>query len=193
MKFDIIHQESYSRGQLLLRAFFGWLYICIPHMFCLIFIGMASGILQFITFWIILFTGKFPVDFFNFQVKVLRWQTRVNASILNLMDPYPEFGLESMQEGITLDIPYQDDISRSDVLIRGLFGVLYVGIPHIFCLIFRGIASDILIFISFWAVLFTGKYPSSWHKFNVGTLRWGIRVNAYLAYLTHEYPPFSGK
>lgn len=77
---------------------------------------MAAGILEFITFWIIMFTGKFPQDFFNIQLKVLRWSTRVNASLLNLMDPYPEFGLEANQEGMILDIPYQEEVSRSDVL-----------------------------------------------------------------------------
>lgn len=193
MNFNIQHQESFSRGQLLLRTFFGWLYITIPHAFCLIFLGMAAGILQFITFWNIMFTGKFPQDIFNFQLNFLRWSTRVNASLLNLMDPYPEFGLEVNQEGMTLDIPYQEEVSRSDVFLRAFLGVLYVGIPHVFCLLFRSIASNILIFISFWIVLFTGKYPASWHEFNVGTLRWSIRVNAYLAYLIHDYPPFSGK
>ena len=193
MNFNIQRQESYSRVQLLLRSFFGWLYIALPHAFCLFFLGMAAGILQFITFWIIIFTGKFPQDFFNIQLKVLRWSTRVNASLLNLMDPYPEFGLEINQEGMTLDIPYQEEVSRSDVFLRAFLGGLYVGIPHVFCLLFRSIASNILIFISFWTVLFTGKYPESWHEFNVGTLRWRIRVKAYLAYLTHEYPPFSGK
>ena len=62
-----------------------------------------------------------------------------------------------------------------------------------FILIFRSIASQILVFLSFWSVLITGSYPEGWHRFNVGTLRWGLRVNAYTSYLTHQYPPFSGQ
>ena len=30
MKLTVMHQEKYSRGELLLRLFFGWLYIGIP-------------------------------------------------------------------------------------------------------------------------------------------------------------------
>jgi hypothetical protein len=66
-------------------------------------------------------------------------------------------------------------------------------IPHGFVLYFRTIATSVLTFLAFFAVLFTGEYPESWHKFNVGTLRWGIRVNMYLSNMTDDYPPFSGK
>ena len=66
-------------------------------------------------------------------------------------------------------------------------------LPHGFALLFRTIASIILQFIAFWIVLFTAEYPKSFHDFNVGTLRWGIRVSLYMSFMTDEYPPFSGK
>ena len=44
MKLTITHQEHYSRGQLLLRTFFGWIYIAIPHYFVLMFVSIATGI-----------------------------------------------------------------------------------------------------------------------------------------------------
>ena len=43
MKLTVKHQESYSRGELLLRTFFGIFYIVIPHMFALWFMGIAAG------------------------------------------------------------------------------------------------------------------------------------------------------
>ncbi len=193
MVLDIKYQDSFSRIQLLVRSLFGWFYICIPHAICLFFMGIAARILQFISFWGIIYNGKYPKDFFNFQVKYLSWQTRVRASLFNLIDPYPKVGLESIQKGVELEIPYNDNIRRSDVFIRGLFGVIYVGLPHGFFLFFRIIATQILIFLSFWIVLFTGCYPKSFHSFNVGTIRWLTRVASYLGYLTHDYPIFSGK
>ncbi|EAY30425.1 hypothetical protein [Microscilla marina] len=33
MKLYVQHQQEYSRGELLLRTFFGWLYIGIPYFF----------------------------------------------------------------------------------------------------------------------------------------------------------------
>jgi hypothetical protein len=47
--------------------------------------------------------------------------------------------------------------------------------------------------VAFVAVLFTGKYPKGMHDFQVGNLRWGLRVMAYITMLSDRYPPFSGK
>lgn len=62
--FDIVHQDSYSRGQLLLRTFFGFFYIMIPHAFLLWFMTIASLFLGFIAWWAVLFTAKYPKSFF---------------------------------------------------------------------------------------------------------------------------------
>jgi hypothetical protein len=48
-----------------------------------------------------------------------------------------------------------------------------------------------VIFISFWAILFTGKFPRGFFDFVVGFMRWQNRVTAYLSLLRDEYPPFS--
>jgi hypothetical protein len=60
-------------------------------------------------------------------------------------------------------------------------------------LIFRVIATYVVMFLAWWVVLFTGKYPAQWHNFVVGTLRWGMRIGLYMNYMTDLYPPFSGK
>jgi uncharacterized RDD family membrane protein YckC len=84
-------------------------------------------------------------------------------------------------------------LSRGLLLLRAFFGFLYVGIPHGFCLTFRSWATGIIAFLAWWVVLFTGKYPETWHAFNVGTYRWMMRVQLYMGFFTDEYPPFSGK
>jgi len=193
MKFDIVHQESYSRGELLLRYFFGWFYIAIPHMFILMFLSMVSGIFTLVAFWVILFTGKYPESMFNFQVKLLKWTYRVNARLYNLADGYPKFGLDEEDDALILEIDYPESLSRGTLLLKVFFGFIYVLIPHGFILMFRSIATMFLIFLAFWVVLFTGSYPENWHKFNVGTMRWGLRVNLYYNLMTDVYPPFSGK
>jgi len=45
--------------------------------------------------------------------------------------------------------------------------------------------------IAWFAILFTGRYPTTLYDFGVGALRWNIRVEAYLLLLDDEYPPFS--
>ncbi|MCJ7588246.1 MAG: DUF4389 domain-containing protein [Candidatus Aminicenantes bacterium] len=193
MKFTIQHQERYSRGQLLLRSFFGFLYIGIPHVFLLFFVGIWAAILMFCAWWVVLFTAKYPRGMFDFQVKLYNWQTRLSASMYNLVDGYPAFGVNGKSDKVFLEAEYPEKLSRGLLLLRLLFGYFYVMIPHAFCLFFRAIGTYIVMFLAWWAVLFTGKYPASWHAFVVGQLRWGLRINLYLGFMTDQYPPFSGK
>lgn len=193
MKLSVKYQESYSRGELLLRSLFGVIYIVIPHFFLLIFVGIWGAILQFIAWWVILFTGRYPQSFFEFQVALMRWNIRLNARLLNLTDGYPSFGPSGTDENTSLEVEYPESLSRATLLIRTFFGVIYVLIPHGFILYFRTLWGMILTFLAFWAVLFTGKYPESWHQFNVNTLRWSTRVSLYMNAMTDTYPPFTGK
>lgn len=193
MKLNIKLQERYSRGELLLRTFFGPLYILLPHSFILMFISLWSSILTFISFWAILFTGRYPKSFFDFQVKMYRWNARVNASLFNLVDGYPPFGLDAQWEGVELDIPYPEKLSRGLLIVKVLFGFIYVILPHILILYFVMIGVVVINFLSFWAVLFTGKFPASWHRFLTGFLRWSMRINLYMGFMTDQYPPFNGR
>lgn len=192
MNFDIKHQESYSRGQLLLRSLFGILYIGIPHMFVLYFIMIGVAVVNFIAWWAILFTGKYPEGMFHFVEKYLRWSTRVSARFMHLADGYPAFGLNAEDDAVTLEIPYPESLSRGQLILRSLFGMYYIFIPHMFVLYFRMIAMSFVMFIAWWIVLFTGKYPEGMHKFNVGTFRWYMRVIIIMMNMTDKYPPFSG-
>jgi hypothetical protein len=193
MKLTITHREKYSRIELLLRTFFGWLYMAIPHGFLLLFLGIWSGILTFVAFWVVLITGKYPAGMFSYQVEYSRWGLRLGARLINLADGYPAFGLSAQDELIEFEIPLPEKQSRLLLLLRLFFGGLYVGIPHGFLLFFRTIATSVVIFIAWWIVLFTGRYPASLHEYVIGLLRWTTRVKIYMIFLTDDYPPFNGK
>lgn len=191
MKIGIKHQASFSRGELLLRTMFGGFYIALPHGFLLIFMAIASSFVGLINFWSILITGKMIRSMFDFQLNLMRWSLRVNARLMNLSDGYPHFGMSHNDENVVLDIEYPESSNRVSVLLRAMFGGLYVLLPHMFCLIFMQIGVMFVRLIAFWVVLITGKYPEGMHSFMVGVMRWGIRVNAFMSYLTDTYPPFS--
>ena len=194
MKLTITHQERYSRGELLLRSFFGMFYITLPHLFLLFFVGIYGAILRLVAFLVVLFTGKYPESMFEFQVGLLKWQLRVNARMLNLSDGYPAFGINGTDEFTSLEIEYPERLSRGTLILKFLFGFFYVLIPHGFILYFRAIGTMFMVFLAWWVVLFTGKYPKTWHDFVVGYLRWGVRLSLYYGlWMTDEYPPFTGR
>jgi Domain of unknown function (DUF4389) len=68
----------------------------------------------------------------------------------------------------------------------------FLAIPHYIVLFFLYIAAIICVILSWFAILFTGRYPRSLFDFVEGVLRWGNRVVAYAFLLiTDRYPPFS--
>jgi hypothetical protein len=66
-------------------------------------------------------------------------------------------------------------------------------IPHYFVLGFLTIGFVFCWVCSFFAILFTGKYPRWAFDYNVGFMRWSWRVGfyGYQALGTDKYPPFS--
>lgn len=98
-----------------------------------------------------------------------------------------------MSYPVTYNVEYPEKLSRGMLILKVLFGWLYVGIPHGIILYFYGIAVFVVLFLSFFAILFTGKFPQSFFDFVVGYQRWTNNVTAYLYLLRDEYPPFSGQ
>lgn len=97
-----------------------------------------------------------------------------------------------MGSPVTFQVEYPEKLSRGILLLKSFLGWLYVGIPHGICLWLYGIAACVVLFISWWAILFAGRFPKGMFDFVVGYFRWGSRVAAYMYLLTDEYPPFSG-
>lgn len=68
--------------------------LVIPQAIVLIFLYIAVGVVWFIAFFAVLFTGRWPEGLRTFVVGVVRWQTRVSAYALLLTDEYPPFSLD---------------------------------------------------------------------------------------------------
>ncbi len=193
MKLTITHQDSYSRGELLLRTIFGGIYIVIPHMFIMIFVNIWTGIVNFISWWAILFTGKYPKSMFEFMVRYLNWYMRLNATLMNMVDGYPAIGPGGTSEKVKLEVEYPASLSRGKLLLKTIFGMIFIVIPHGVCLGARMYAGQFLSFLAWWAILFTGKHPADFHAFNVGSLRWMVKLTLYTANMSDEYPPLIAK
>lgn len=191
MKFNIKHQDSFSRGKLLLRTFFGIIYIMIPHMFVRFFVGIWYMIQSVLLPWVILFTGNMPESWYKFRVGYIFWGLRVNASIMNLTDEYPSFGVKGTSETVEFSMERPEKLSR--LLNFFTFIKAIAIIPQVFVIMFVAIAAYVVIFIAWWVVLFTGKYPQNMYNFMVRFLRWVQRINNYVGFMTDKYPPFSGK
>ena len=98
------------------------------------------------------------------------------------MDDYP----------VNVVVEYPERSSRLLALAALFFGVikLLLILPHLVVLSILGFVASIVTLIGWIVVLIVGYYPRGLFDFQVGILRWNLRVNAYFLSLTDRYPPF---
>ncbi len=87
--FGAVYPEKMSR----LTTFFRIILI-IPQVIVLYFLEIVAGVIWFIAWWAILFTGKYPKGMYDFFVGFMRWSTRVNGYMYLLTDKYPPFSMD---------------------------------------------------------------------------------------------------
>ena len=67
--------------------------LIIPQVIVLLVLFIVLGFAALAGFFVVLFTGKWPVGLQEFVLGVLRWNTRVSAYALLLVDEYPPFSM----------------------------------------------------------------------------------------------------
>jgi uncharacterized membrane protein len=145
----------------------------------------AAGILWLPTMLMLLIRGKYPRWWFDWNVELTRFSTRVSSYLALLRDEYPSTDEE---QHVFIDIPYPNtrELNPALPLIKWL-----LAIPHYIALAFLSIAAVLSVIVAWFAILFTGRYPRRLFDFVVGVLRWWVRVGAYAFLLvTDRYPPF---
>ena len=147
----------------------------------------AGGILFLATLLMILFRQKYPRWWFDWNVALVKFGTRVGAYIGLLTDVYPSTDEE---QSVHIEIPYPDvpkDLNQWLPLVKWLLAT-----PHYIVLACLVVAAIVCVVIAWFAILFTGRYPRGLFDFVVGVSRWGLRVAAYAFLLTtDQYPLFS--
>src|SRR4051794_32925381 len=145
------------------------------------------GLLVIPPLLMILFRQKYPRWWFDWNLQLLRFTSRVAVYATLMDDTYPSTDEE---QSVRLDFPYPDareGLNRWLPLVKWL-----LAIPHYIVLFFLTIAAFVCVVIAWFAILFTGRYPRGLFDFVEGVMRWWTRVLGYAFVLvTDKYPPFS--
>jgi hypothetical protein len=147
----------------------------------------AAGITFVPLVLMILFRQKYPRWWFDWNLNLTRFGYRVGAYLALMRDEYPSTDEE---QAVHLNLSYPDvktQLGRGWPLIKW-----FLAIPHYIVLYFLYIGVIVCLIITWFAILFTGRYPRGLFNFVLGVGRWTLRVEAYAFILiTDKYPPFS--
>jgi hypothetical protein len=146
----------------------------------------AGGVLFAATLLMILFRQKYPRWWFDWNRELVRFGNRVGIYVALMDDRYPS---TDDQQSVHLEFDYPDartDLNRWLPLVKW-----FLAIPHYIVLAFLSLAAFFVVIATWFAVLFTGRYPRGMFDFVEGVIRWHNRVAAYAFLLvTDRYPPF---
>jgi hypothetical protein len=148
--------------------------------------AVAAGILFLPVVVMLLFRRKYPGWWFDWNLELTRFTTRISTYLLLLDDRYPS---TDDHQSVHLDLERPDGkaLSRWLPLVKWL-----LAFPHYIVLFALAIGAFFVVIYAWFAILFTGRYPRWAFDYNVGVMRWGLRVEAYALLLaTDRYPPFS--
>ena len=151
-----------------------------------IVLGFMTGVLAIPAALLIVFRQKYPRWWFDFNLELTRFTTRVSSYFALMSDEYPS---TDETQYVHLDIIYPDakELNRWLPLIKW-----FLAIPHFIVLALLGIGGFFAILFAWFVILFTGRYPRGVFNFVEGLQRWGLRVQAYCILMTTDiYPPFS--
>ena len=114
----------------------------------------------------------------------LRWRVRASAYAALLSDEYPPFGDAPYPARLAVD-PVSTSRDRLSVALRPI-----LIIPQAIMVPVLGIAWGFVTVVAWFAILFTGDYPSGLYRFATNVLQWTTRVEAYALLVHDAYPPF---
>jgi hypothetical protein len=181
IQLDIENPPHLSR----LLIFVKW-FLLIPHYFVLFFLGLSLWFVWIVTGFAVLFTKQYPESLFMYSVGVFRWGTRVAAYLHLQTDQYPPFSLEDDPAyPVHVQAAYPTEIARWRPLVNWLLVIPAAVVAYLIYLI-----AEVAVFIAWFAILFTGRYPQSMFDFVTIAFRWNLRVNLFAYWMTEQYPPF---
>jgi hypothetical protein len=186
LSYPVGFQMDYIEGRSRLTTFFRWI-LAIPHFFFAAVYGLIFYIVLIISWFALVFTARWPDSLWGFSTGFLRYLTRLSAYLYLGVDQYPPFsGGEHDEYPVRVPIaPPLERYSRLKVGFRFIYAILAYVIRYAL-----GIVLGFVAFLSWFAIVITGKQPGSLQNAIDFCLAYTTRADALLFLITETYPPF---
>jgi hypothetical protein len=172
------------------RPLVQWL-LAVPQLMIANGLRVVRQVLTLVSFFTVLFTKRIPRALFDMITMTYRYEWRAMSYALFMHEDYPPFDFQpsAADDGVephtALSVAYPEELNRWKPLYKW-----FLAIPHLVVLTVLAIGALFAFVGGFFAVLFSGEYPEAIRDYLVGVYRYGLRVEAYIGFLTDVYPPF---
>jgi hypothetical protein len=186
MSYPVNFEMDYVEQRNRLTTFFRWI-LAIPHFVFAFFYGIGFYIVWVISWFVLLFTGRFPLGLYDFIAGFLRYITRLSAYLYLGVDAYPPFsGAEHPEYPVRVQIPPpQDQYNRLKVFFRLIYAILALVIRYALSIVISVVA-----FLSWIVIVITGRQPPALQNALDFSLAYTTRADALIFLITETYPPF---
>ena len=176
--YDVGYQEPRNRLTVAFRII-----LAIPHLIVSQLWGYVVQVLSVIQWVIILFTAKRNEGIWNFQQSWLAYYARVIGYVDLLFDQYPAFGTDVGTVPVQSAISYEEPANR---LTNGLRFIWII--PAAIVGIIMSLIGAVVLLVSWFAIIITGKQSRGWWDFVLKVLRYTLQLQSYGLLMTDTYP-----
>ena len=180
-RLEVDYPEELNRWLPLVK----WL-LAIPHYFALFFVGIGAFVVVIVSFFAVLFTGRWPRGMFDYLVGTFRWGYRVAAYVHLMTDAYPPFSLaDDPNYPVRLTVDYPERTANWRPLVQWLLAIPYLIVAGVLYWL-----TGLMSVAAFFTVLITKRIPREIFDLMIPGLKWNLRGNAYAYWLSDRYPPW---
>src|SRR5262245_56980751 len=157
--------------------------LAIPHLIWLLLWALATVVVVFINWFVLLFTGRPADSFHRFVSAWVRYALHVNAFLFLAANPFPGFVGAPGSYPLDLVLPPPERQNRWVTGFR-----LILAIPAYLVNYALAIALLVTAVLTWFYALATGRAPWGLRNLAAYALRYGSQYNAYIYLLTDRYP-----
>ena len=172
------------------RPLVNWV-LYIPHGIILYALQILARAVFFIYWLMLIFTGKLHPGLYGMMVMYERYNARASGFLVGFSETYPPFDFSTSPADnnayapVRLELPaVPQSVPRSAAL------NVFKAIPHFIVLLVFFIGAAAVAVIGWFAVLFTGAWPTGMRDFLVRVSNYQYRIWTYVAMVDNEYPKF---
>jgi hypothetical protein len=185
--YPVRYEADYTEEQSRAITFFR-LILIIPWLIVGQIYALGAFVVAFLSWFAIVFTGRYPESFYNFNAGFLRFYGRVMAFALLQTDRWPPFGFgEDPDYPVRVEVdPPLPKYNRWKTFFR-----LILGIPVMFMLYLIPYIAWMAAAVAWFHIVFMGRTSGGVHNALTTGNAYQMRSAAYFLLVTETLPPVS--